>query len=1263
MHHRPTAAWKHWKISFPVKAIPLLSLAFCLLLSLVPPLRVDPGISEPRPFEAYLGNVFPKERPSINVSFLAEPAFPNVNFYTPCQMQKDPVAGRIFVTEKRGRIIAFDTENGGSNPKTVLNIEDRVSQGAGARGIMGFILHHEFGQVGSPNKDYFYLYYHYIPEGGDLLGQLGYRRLSRFTYDRANNQVPRNTEQVLIQQFTTSHVHNGGGMAWGNDKNLYLGIGDGGTCCEQFTSQRLDSFLLAGVLRLDVDMRGGEISHPIRRHPGSVAGTPDNWPESFTANYYIPNDNPWLDPNGAILEEFFSIGLRHPYTLSYDPVRDEFWEGEIGEASFEEINKIEKGANYEWPFLEADKPYRATLAYTPRNILEITGIQKSYFIKLDRQASNSVIGGFVYRGTKYPSLYGKYIFGDHGSGRIWTIDASAEGQYTQDDISLLAEVPGASGGFGIASFATDEKGDEIYIVKMAGITAYGPNGGGEIFRLVPQLEPSVDAPPLLSQTGAFSDLATLTPAEGFIPYKTNSPLWSDGAEKYRWVGIPNNGTFNTEEEQIGNFSENWAFPAGTVFIKHFELAIDEADPSRTTRLETRFVVIGEADDYYAVTYKWNEAQSDAVLLTDRDTREVLIDLAGGGTKTQTWHFPSRTECFACHTAAAGKVLGVSNHQLNGDYTYPSTGIRANQLETWDHLGLFTKGISQVGNLAQAVEVGNSRATLQHQVRSYMDANCAFCHHPNGVEGIFDARISTPLDQANIINAEIDASSSIPGNVILKPGDLEASEIWVRTSTEEGNLMPPVGRSVLDQEFVGTLEKWITQMVPSDPDFSRIGEAGRVETDHRWHTVNLQQSYVDPVVILGPPSYQSNEPATVRVRNVKASSFEVRIDEWENCLDEDHPMESVSYIVIEAGTYMLPNGKRIAAGNTQLSSQWKTLNFPQSFATVPTVFASCVSENEADGVVVRIDDVLSSASEITLKLQEQEGGGGIQQSPSQQLPLEKEPEGKRTRLDLPNLGETLLEQLPNRDSLSFPGAANSKDIALNTYSKAEDTEAFSIELPNAGLHTQEQVSWLAIEPGVNEIGGEFEVVSLDQVPSFWLRIPFFQHYSEKPLVIASIGSYREADPIALRYNHEQLHGGAIRILAEEETCGDEERTHVREKVNFLFAEMGTQLFGKSTEDPEGMAQSRFSSVYDSEGDSENLFSVFPNPVRGNLQIDLNGKIGQTFVVKLFTANGKLVLNQTQYSGSISIPSGTFPPAIYYLHVSSEGIDRMEKILIK
>src|SRR6185436_11051257 len=164
-------------------------------------------------------------------------------------------------------------------------------------------------------------------------------------------------------------------------------------------------------------------------------------------------------------------------------------------------------------------------------------------------------------------------------------------------------------------------------------------------------------PLLLSQTGAFTNTPALGAAGSLIPYVVNAPLWSDAASKTRWLVVPNSGAPYTPNEQIF-FATNgeWSFPAGTVFVKHFELVTNEVTGD-TRRLETRLLVRDAVGAVYGVTYKWRDDNSEADLLTTGLDENIAITNSNG-VRTQVWHYPSSSQCLECHTPAASYVLGV-----------------------------------------------------------------------------------------------------------------------------------------------------------------------------------------------------------------------------------------------------------------------------------------------------------------------------------------------------------------------------------------------------------------------------------------------------------------------------------------------------------------------------------------------------------------------------------------------------------------------------
>ncbi len=238
---------------------------------------------------------------------------------------------------------------------------------------------------------------------------------------------------------------------------------------------------------------------------------------------------------------------------------------------------------------------------------------------------------------------------------------------------------------GLSSFGVDANG-EIYFCQMSSI-------GGRIFTLSRggPPPPSRLMPKLLSQTGMFSDMKTMTPQDFLVPYTVNMPLWSDGAEKQRYMALPENTTIHFAK------TGEWQFPAGTVFVKTFQLPMDDTDTNILRRLETRLLVRDTNGYVYGATYKWRPDDSDADLVAAGMTEDIPIKTATG-TRIQHWFYPGRQDCLTCHTPAAGGVLGVKTRQLNGNLTYPN-GVTDNQLREWNHIGLFDATLDRRRNTA------------------------------------------------------------------------------------------------------------------------------------------------------------------------------------------------------------------------------------------------------------------------------------------------------------------------------------------------------------------------------------------------------------------------------------------------------------------------------------------------------------------------------------------------------------------------------------
>lgn len=312
-------------------------------------------------------------------------------------------------------------------------------------------------------------------------------------------------------------------------------------------------------------------------------------------------------------------------------------------------------------------------------------------------------------------------------------------------------------------------------------------------------------PPLLSQTGAFSDVASQIAAEGLIPYDLVVAFWSDGAIKSRWMALP--------EGKI-DFSAGgeWRFPAGTVFVKTFSLPTNASDPREMRRLETRLLVRDASGGVYGAVYKWRADGSDADLLTSSQTEEIPIKSANGEIHRQTWYYPSRQDCLTCHTERAGGVLGVKTRQLNRDFKYPA-GIIDNELRAWNHIGLLAPDLKNENfrALPTLAATGDSSRSIEDRARSYLDANCSHCHRPGGTVANFDARYGTPLAQQGLIDGPVLIDQGLDRPRVISPHDIWRSVLYMRANTVSDIRMPPLARETIDVKGVGLLNEWITGM--------------------------------------------------------------------------------------------------------------------------------------------------------------------------------------------------------------------------------------------------------------------------------------------------------------------------------------------------------------------------------------------------------------------------------------------------------------------
>lgn len=551
----------------------------------------------------------PAVPPSVGSGWSVVPAFPNLTFINAVGICQMPGANRMVVWEREGRAYSFEKSTSAATRTLLLDVSARC-QGWDDSGLLGLAFHPRFSLGGEPGTNrYVFVWYTFTDRaiiGGRESRPPTYTpvrdRLSRFTLDANGVAIPE-SETVFIDQYSQSVFHNGGGMFF-HPGNGFLYITNGDDASD--TAQRIDGGLFSGVLRIDVDQRGGSISHPPTRMPVNAV----------TAHYYIPNDNPFVGLPQAN-EEFFAIGLRSPHRMTIDPQTGRIFIGDVGGGAKEEINVIgpndPPGLNFQWPWIEGING-----DLQPPHL----GVNKRPLLDYGRGDGAAVIGGYVYRGREFAGeLGGKYIFGDNMSRTIWVLNETTS---PPQKIALCSfpDGPGpVTGGnyAGLSSFGVDAE-QELYLCQMGA-------DGGKIYKLQRGGAPSQPLPALLSQTGVFSDLAGQIPSEQLIPYGLIQPFWSDGAAKRRWAAIPS-GT-NVGFAPTGE----WTWPTGTVMVKHFDLPISDLNPALTRPLETRLLVKMDGGGAYGATYRWRADRSDAELVESAVTENVPIAIAPLGTIT------------------------------------------------------------------------------------------------------------------------------------------------------------------------------------------------------------------------------------------------------------------------------------------------------------------------------------------------------------------------------------------------------------------------------------------------------------------------------------------------------------------------------------------------------------------------------------------------------------------------------------------------------
>ncbi len=348
---------------------------------------------------------------------ILENAFPSLSFSLPVDLQNaHDGSDRLFLVEKSGVIRVFNNSPDTSSSLVFLDISGIVSSGSSEMGLLGLAFHPDFSTNG-------YFFVDYTADSP--------RRtvITRYQVNANDPNLANVSSAMVILEVAQPYTnHNGGQIAFGPDGYLYIAMGDGGSGGDPQGHGQNRSTLLGSILRIDID------------NPGS--GT----------DYSIPLSNPFLGNAMGYAEEIFAYGLRNPWRFSFDHETSDLWLADVGQNQIEEVDLIQNGGNYGWNLKEGSQCYAVS---------ECDGLGLMDPIwEYNHGVGSSITGGYVYRGSRLPSLYGDYLYGDFISGRIWSLEY--EGIGTTNNTELFDT------SLSISSFGIDESG-EVYVLSYDGV--------------------------------------------------------------------------------------------------------------------------------------------------------------------------------------------------------------------------------------------------------------------------------------------------------------------------------------------------------------------------------------------------------------------------------------------------------------------------------------------------------------------------------------------------------------------------------------------------------------------------------------------------------------------------------------------------------------------------------------------------------------------------------------------------------------------------
>jgi glucose/arabinose dehydrogenase len=795
---------------------------------------------------------------------------------------------RLFVVEKPG-LIRIVNADGAAHPTPFLDIQSRVDEGGNEMGLLGLAFHPDYAANGA-----FFVYYTVEPGTG-----LDRTRVSRFTVTADPNLADPASELVLLEFEQPFSNHNGGDLHFGLDGYLYISSGDGGSGGDPLDNAQNANNLLGKILRIDVDRVGG----------------PDDAPDcniSGESNYAIPSSNAYNDgPGGAGCDEIYALGLRNPWRFSFDPSSEDLWIGDVGQNEQEEIDRIPGGSagglNFGWRCYEGERPFNlsgcddASAYLAPVHVFDHT------------DGNCSVTGGVVYRGQRYPTLYGEYFFSDFCNTSIRAI--STAGEVREVLPANLVVTPSA--------FGVDAAG-EMYVASFADGTLYSLHGV-----LAPVQVPAAAAQ--ADQNWTFIDAAS-----GY-----RSPLVIAGPPSYRGahpgvVRLRNvtdlgfelrfqewdfrnrnfNDTAHVQEDipyalfQPGRhrLPDGSEWEAGSFTLdgtKDWQEVLFSQSFSATPHL---FLTVQTNNGNQAVTTRarnltpngFEVAFFEEEALNDGHTQETVAYVAvhspdGGGLLVLDG---VTVPYLLQHLSADDRWSPVLSQRIKVEEEQSRDSETGHVLETLHVLAL--------GNqiLVQQVSNNGGDTTAPRRLAPTEDANIEWGlirridHHWQTLP--FAKTYADPV----VVAKPASSNGGDPGVIRIR----DVGTAYAQLRYQEWDYLDDV-HGAPENVFYIVSEAGEHRLgglaVEADwLDTNRMGRAGQ------WEEIPFNVTFMaDPVVLTSVMTYAGSDTVTTRIRNLDWTGFELAMDEQES-KNDGHLTETLGWIAIQTGSDTTGEGRQL-----------------------------------------------------------------------------------------------------------------------------------------------------------------------------------------------------------------------------------------------------------------------------------------------------------------------------------------------------------------